>query len=176
MTIQPRGALCVAALALAAAACARNAPVSTGAGPAVAKVAERPVPPNAPQKLEGCYGIRMSPWSTKTLGVFVAPPGPFRLDTIPGTTGDDGALTLHAAPIPVKDAARFGQYQLAAWRPVGDDSLDVAWANETHGLTMRLALAPGDTLRGEAQAWTNITVIGGQVPTSVVTAWRMKCS
>ena len=167
--------LALGALALAAAACAHRGATSAASGPAVARSVAPSLARNAPQRMEGCYALKMTPWSAKTFGVYVAPPGPFRLDTVPGVQGEDGSPTLRAHSLKVKDAERFGQYSLAAWRPVGDDSLDVAWANDTHGVTMRLGPAAADTLRGEATAWTTMAVMGAEPATSQVTAWRMRC-
>jgi len=106
--------------------------------------------PLAPENIQGCYKLHMSPWRPDLhLGedsVFIAPPRAIQLFAERGTKGfETNGYVVRPAP-GFKPTIHRGSY----WQPKAPDAIQVVWTTGFSGLSMVLK-PEGQNLRGTAK-------------------------
>jgi len=151
------------------------APSSHGSRPAAASAhdsAQAQAVPLAPERLQGCYKLKMSAWRPDLhLGgdsAYITPPRAIQLFAEQGTKSiETNGYVLRPAP-----GARPSIHKASYWRIQGLDSIELVWSTGFSGLTMLLQ-PQGQDLRGKAKtSWD----FNRTEQTAEVLAQRITCA
>jgi hypothetical protein len=113
-----------------------------------------------------CYQLTIGPWSG-TPDEFQAPPTTIRLDTTPDTSPFHRGFSGRAIPPSTPTTGYW-----IVWSVPASDSLRVVHFNGENGVVFAFH-ADGDTLRGIAEAYTDL--LGQKPPFAQVRAIRVVC-
>jgi hypothetical protein len=106
-----------------------------------------------------CYSLEFGAWTEGPPGQ--PAPAHVRLDTLPHYAG---RLKLSS-----DEGPRIG---MANWQRIGMDSLKLGWSDGFEAVVL-LVRVRGDSLRGQAQRWTD--VVGGPPSEATVRGARVAC-
>jgi len=144
-----------------------RAPLPSAEDPAQAEAA---LP--APESLQGCFKLKMSPWRPDLhLGrdsAYITPPRAIQLFAEQGTKSiETNGYVLRPAP-----GARPSIHKASYWRIKGPEGVELVWSTGFSGLTMLLR-PEGQNLRGQARtSWD----FNRTAQTADVFAQRIACA
>ena len=123
------------------------------------------------QSVEGCYDLYLNPWSPEPLGsdsILYLPPTRVHLTMAAGRVDSSKpyGFSVQSAP-----GAMPSVHEYSWWEPRGDTLL-ITFTTGFSGVQLRLI--GGDTLRGTAQAFTD--VMPSPSVMTVVSAQRVQCN